>query len=193
MCVWSLYNKKTSRAHYVVLCGMVIECFIHHQHKHTSKFINTPVNPLVFIIEQWNFAVSVTKSCWKHPYIFFWLEVWGRHELDHPFIRHAFDEYIMHSWNASDNKHVCKNIFSGWSNVVSYSAIWLGRGVVTWVRCEPIKIQRTRWRVYWLNIGISIWPDDSSDLIEKSCFPWPRTWERFIFLTSGKMNYSYYA
>ena len=29
--------------------------------------------------------------------------------------------------------------------------------------------------------------------IEKSCFPWPRTWERFICLTSGKMNYSYYA
>ena len=111
-----------------MLCCVVwslIECFIHHQHKHTSKFINTPVNPLIFIIEQWNFAVSVMKSCWKHPYNFFWLEVWGRHELDHPFIRHAFDEYIMHSWNASDNKNVCKNIFSGWSNVVSCSAIWL--------------------------------------------------------------------
>ena len=187
-----------------MLCCVVwslIECFIHHQHKHTSKFINTPVNPLIFIIEQWNFAVSVMKSCWKHPYIFFWLEVWGRHELDHPFIRHAFDEYIMHSWNASDNKHVCKNIFS-W--IRSYRHEWveqrrilfcnlIGRGVVTWVRRAPIKIQRPRWRVYWLKIGRSIWLDDSFDLIEKSCFPWPRTWERFIFLTSGKMNYSYYA
>ena len=161
----------------------VLCCHIHHQHKRTSKFINTPVNPLVFIIEQWNFAVSVMKSCWKRPYIFFWLEVWGRHELDHPSIRHAFDEYIMHSWNASDNKHVCKNIFS-W--IRSYRHEWvdqrrllfcnlIGRGVVTGIRCEPIKIQRTRWRVFWLNIGISIWPDDSSDLIEKSCFPWPRT------------------
>ena len=117
----------------------VLCCHIHHQHKRTSKFINTPVNPLVFIIEQWNFVVSVMKSCWKRPYIFFWLEVWGRHELDHPSIRHAFDEYIMHSWNASDNKHVCKNIFS-W--IRSYRHEWvdqrrllfcnlIGRGVVT--------------------------------------------------------------
>ena len=61
-----------------MLCCVVwslIKCFIHHQHKHTSKFINTPVNPLIFIIEQWNFAVSVMKSCWKRPYIFFL--AWG--------------------------------------------------------------------------------------------------------------------
>ena len=180
-----------------MLCCVVwslIECFIHHQHKHTSKFINTPVNPLVFIIEQWNFAVSVTKSCWKHPYIYFWLEVWGRHELDHPFIRHAFDEYIKCTlgMQAITQTRVQKHFLWVEQRRLLFCNL-IGRGVATWVRCEPIKIQRTRWRVYWLNIGISIWPDDSSDLIEKSCFPWPRTWERFIFLTLGKMNYSYYA
>ena len=177
----------------MLCCVVLIKCFIHHQHKHTSKFINTPVNPLIFIIEQWNFAVSVMKSCWKHPYIFFWLEVWGRHELEHPFIRHAFDEYIMHSWNASDNKHVCKNIFS-WIRGGATSSLVLQSD---WSRSRDMSPtcanQNPAPAMTRILIGRSIWLEDSLDLIEKSCFSWPKTWERLIFLTLGKMNYSYYA
>ena len=105
VCVSSLYN--------VMLCCVVwslIKCF--HQHKHTSKFINTPVNPLVFFIEQWNFAVSVMKSCWKHPYDFFLN--WGVRKagIGPPLYTPCVRWNIIRSWNASDNKHVCKNIFS---------------------------------------------------------------------------------
>ena len=173
-----------------MLCCVVwslIKCFIHHQHKHTSKFINTPVNPLVFIIEQWNFAVSVMKSCWKHPYIFFWLEVWGRHELDHPFIRHAFDEYIMHSWNASDNKtrvqkHFLLNPFistrmggatsslvlqSDWSRSRDMSPTCANQNpapAMTRILIENRKINMAGW-LFWFN-GLWIEPFSPSNWIE---------------------------